>query len=74
MRQLSSCVKAAQEHKICDALRLRVDLELMNFDSWAEVVEFLASAHAQGQGTPPLHSDWPKVSGISHQNELYEYS
>ena len=25
--------RAAQEHKICDALRLRVDLELMNFDS-----------------------------------------
>ena len=25
--------RAAQEHKICDALRLRVDLELMNLDS-----------------------------------------
>ena len=29
------------------------------FDSWAEVVGFLASAHAQG--TPWLCPDWPKM-------------
>ena len=35
---------------------------------------FLASAHAQGRGTPPLHSGWPKVSVKARQSELYEYS
>ena len=30
-----------------------------------KVVGFPASAHAQGQGTPPPHSDWPKVGGKS---------
>ena len=35
---------------------------------------FLASVHAQGRGTPPLHADWPKVSGKARQSELYEYS
>ena len=31
-------------------------------------------AHAQGRGTPPLHSDWPKVSVKARQSELYKYS
>ena len=44
----------------------------MVFDSWAEVVSFLT--HVQGRGTPPLHSDWPKVSRKARQSELYEYS
>ena len=35
---------------------------------------FLARAHAQGRGTPPLHSDWPKVSEKARQSEMYEYS
>ena len=35
---------------------------------------FLANVHAQGRGTPPLHSDWPKVSEKARQSELYEYS
>ena len=57
------------------ALRLRVNFELnYNFDRWVKVVGFPASAHAQGQGMPPLHSDWPKVGGKSRQNEMCEYS
>ena len=43
-----------------------------NFDRWAEVVGF--PAHAQRRGTPPLRSDWPKVSEKPAKSGLYEYS
>ena len=41
------------------------------FDSWAEVVGFLASAHAQGRGTPSLCPDWPKMKYMNINR--YEY-